>query len=193
MRRLVLSALVVLLSAVAALEWQLYSRLPEQREPILADPEVSPDVPPVPRLDEQLRLETREEYASIIERPLFRPDRRPEPPEEASDGVDDEERIPLEALDLSAVLIAPGRASAWVREPSAAQARRVRIGDTLGGWRIQDIHADHIVLERQGETDQLPLRNYTKATTQQRPARPSPPALPRRPVSPFTPREADDR
>lgn len=136
-------------------------------------------------------VEPKESYASIVEHPLFRPDRKPEPPEEeapepvATENASQE----LDAVDLTAVLISPTIVSAWVKEPSSPKLQRLRIGDDFMGWSVQEIRDDRVVLERQGEQDTLILRDYSKAPpaappsaartpTRRRPPRPPMPAHP---------------
>jgi general secretion pathway protein N len=127
---------------------------------------------PANPLDLVASLEDREQYAVIMERPLFLPDRRPpadEPDEPAAQTPEPDAN--LSRLDLSAVLIAPGETFAWVRDPTEKELLRLRPGDELKGWQVQQILDDRLVLERQGETDTLILRDYKNA----------PPPVPLRP------------
>jgi general secretion pathway protein N len=107
---------------------------------------------------------SRDDYVSVIERPLFLPDRRP-PPDEPEEEVSTEEEAPtdLDSMDLSAVLITPSLVSAWVRSPTEKEMIRLRIGMELEGWTVDDIQDDKLVLERQGETHELILRDYENA------------------------------
>jgi hypothetical protein len=120
----------------------------------------------------------RDNFASITERPLFRPDRKPEPPPDETPAAttDPGTNVELDTLDLSAVMLTPTLASAWVKDPSQPKLQRLRIGDDLEGWSVRDILDDRVLLERQGEEYALILRDYSKAT----PAAPTP--IPRRPV-----------
>ncbi|MBK5966609.1 hypothetical protein CCR95_21660 [Thiocystis minor] len=119
----------------------------------------------------------RDNFASIIERPLFRPDRKPEPPPDESPPAtaDPGTSVELDTLDLSAVMLTPMIVSAWVKDPNQPNLRRLRIGDDLEGWSVRDILEDRVLLERQGEEYALILRDYSKAT----PTAPTP--IPRRP------------
>jgi general secretion pathway protein N len=118
-------------------------------------------------------LGEKEEYASVTERPLFLPDRRPpsEEPEEESPAVPE---VPsdLAKLDLNAVLITPTESSAWIRDPAKKELLRVRLGDDLLGWAVKEILTDRIRLERQEEKDTIILRDYKNMP---------PPAPPRKP------------
>ena len=71
-------------------------------------------------------------------------------------------------MDLSAVVITGGVTSAWVKPPGSGDLIRLRLGDDLEGWSVKEIQPDRLVLERQGERDELPLRDFAAA----------PPAMP---------------
>jgi general secretion pathway protein N len=107
---------------------------------------------------------SRDDYASVTERPLFLPDRRPPPdePEEEMPG-EDEPPADLDRMDLSAVLITPSLVSAWVRSPTDNELIHLRIGMQLEDWTVDDIQRDKLVLKRQGETHELILRDYDNA------------------------------
>lgn len=126
--------------------------------------------------------ETRDHYVSIIERPLFRPDRKPEPPVDEQPGPEiPQESTELSVFDLNAVLITPDIVSAWVRDPAQPKLRRLRIGDDLQGWLVTGIQEDRVLLERQGQQDALILRDYSKAAPAAAPPPPARKALPRPP------------
>ena len=135
--------------------------------------------------------DARDNYVSIVERPLFRPDRKPEPPaDEATSPPVSEGATELTVFDLNAVLITPDIVSAWVQDPAQPKLRRLRIGDDLQGWSVTDIQEDRVLLERQGQQDALILRDYSKPVpaTAPPPARKvlprPPPRVPARPESP---------
>jgi hypothetical protein len=105
-----------------------------------------------------------EDYASIAERPLFLPDRRP-PPDEPEDGPESPptELSELDGTDLVSVVITPSVVSAWVRKPQERDTIRLRLGDGYEGWTVQSIEPGELVLERQGEVSRLELRDYANA------------------------------
>ncbi|MCG6941195.1 MAG: hypothetical protein LJE69_08085 [Thiohalocapsa sp.] len=106
----------------------------------------------------------KEDYASVVERPLFLPDRRPPPPEETGEQEGEEEPVTeLDGVDLTAVVITPDVVSAWVRSPDDNELKRLRLGDEFAGWTVKGIAPDELVLERQGETNRLLLRDYENA------------------------------
>jgi general secretion pathway protein N len=188
--RLALALIAALLAGVLAYQW---SGWPPPSPSLGADGALPSDggsgqastEDPLARLGPP---EDREAYASVIERPLFRPQRKPpeaepdtpEPLPETQPAVD------LVGLDLSAVVITPAVVSAWVRDNKAQELKRVRLGDELEGWAVKDILSDRLVLERQGERNELLLRDFSQAPPPVAPpprARPTPAAqrMPQRP------------
>lgn len=180
MRRLLLMVLVLLLGALTA--WQWYDWPPEPASVAVAD--ITARDVTYGSVDEILaELPVPDEpgqFASIIERPLFRPDRRPKPPTDGVEQAETEAPTELARLDLTGIMITPEGASAWVREDSAPQARRLRIGDEIGGWALVEILPDRIRLERQGEVDALLLRDYRPSVPMAAPNT-APGSTPRRP------------
>ena len=128
-------------------------------------------------------LEAKETYAGIAERPLFRPQRKPEPPPSAEPPPDTgaEQAGTLDGLDLTAILISPALTMAWIKDPNTPELKRLRLGDEQAGWSVKTILADRLVFERQGETHELLLVDLagTKAAlpapTAPAPPRPTPP------------------
>ncbi len=185
--RLGLAILLLGLTALLALEWTLWSPRPKSN---LVAPASQPAPIPAPPDSAELlaRLESKEErgnYAPIIERPIFRPDRQPEPPPDAqANAPSPSDGVPLDVLDLKAILLMPDLALAWVQDPAQPRMRRVRVGDEVQGWLVTAILADRIIVERQGQQDTLLLRDYSKVPPAAPPAmRPAPSHnLPRAPV-----------
>ena len=104
----------------------------------------------------------KEEYAEVVERPLFRPDRRP-PSEEPEDKPDEAPKVThtdLQRMDLTAVVITTEESTAWVQDSAKKELFKLRLGDDLAGWTVSAIHQDEVELERQGDTDALVLRDY---------------------------------
>lgn len=183
------SLLVVILLAILALQWLTWSPDDIAPQPPSSPASASPGegVAAVePELLAKLDAgEPKDSYASVVEHPLFRPDRLPEPPEDEVPEVDTDAETSqeLDAVDLSAVLISPTVVSAWVKDPSQPKLQRLRIGDELMGWSVQSILEDRVLLERQGERDELILRDYSKTPPAAPPAAARTPAR-RRPPRP---------
>ncbi len=161
--RPLLIALVLALGGLLYLQWYAWPPAP----PALPQP-APPSAPPsggdsaLPAQELLAPEPIAEDYASIAERPLFLPERRPPPdePEAEAEQSQPNHLTELDGMDLNAVVIAPSGVSAWVRSPRQKELVRVRLGDDLEGWTVKDIHPDALVLERQGETDQIVLRDY---------------------------------
>lgn len=136
----------------------------------------------------------KEDYLSVVERPLFLPDRRvpEEEPEEEEKQVVEEEKTPaveLDTMDLTAIVITPTESVAWVSSGSKPKPERLRAGDELEGWTVKEIKEGEIELERQGKSDTLILRDYSKSPPQ--PARP-PQRAARRPNAARRPASGDN-
>ncbi len=147
-----MALLVILaLAGVLVMQWRDWPRPlspvgpPRAEQGAAADPGAATDdsrATPAPP-------EAKETYASVAERPLFRPQRKPEPP--AAEPEPQPEATPdgtLDGLDLSAVLIFPGVTSAWITDPGTPQLKRLRLGDEQAGWSVKAILADRVVFER---------------------------------------------
>lgn len=160
----VLPLFSLLLSGVLYLQWRDWSPNVPEPAPIPAV-EVRAESGEVPAVGDLLvPPPPKEDYASVTERPLFLPDRRPPPDEpEEEDMPEPEEPSDLAGVDLNAVVITPRVVSAWVRGPREQESIRLRIGDDFEGWTVRTIEPDRLVLERQGETDELTLRDYANA------------------------------
>jgi general secretion pathway protein N len=159
-------------------------QVPEAPDASGASPQPEPVVELAP-------LEDKEDYAAVTERPLFRPDRRPEE-DEPKDEPDAplEEASDLAGMDVTGILIAPKLTSAWVKDPSQPAPVRLRPGETLAGWTVKDILADRLVMERQGKTDELLLRAFAPPGTAPLTPTPRQPPAVRRPASGPTPQRA---
>jgi hypothetical protein len=172
-----LVGVALLLLGVLLLQWRSWSPAPppgadaQTASPAGAEPVAS-------RSDALLEPPpAKEEYASVSERPLFLPDRRP-PPDEPEQAEEPEPLTELGGMDLTAVVITPSTVSAWVRPPTGRETVRLRLGDQFEGWTVQTIESDRVVFERQGNIDELILRDYKNAPP---PPRPVPPAAQRQP------------
>lgn len=122
---------------------------------------VAEDSAPDP-LDQLASPDTKDAYSSLTERPLFRPERRPDDETESVEDTVPETDLEasLAGMDLSAVIITPTLVTAWIKDPAQERLRRLRIGDEFAGWSVQTILPDRVLLERQGVQDALILRDY---------------------------------
>lgn len=184
MRR-ILGAFAVALTGILILQWFDWPP-PPSRAGLGGETRAAADAAAGAETDPLAKLEPadpKEHYASVIERPLFRPDRKPEDPQEDEPEPEPDpiQATALDGIDLSAVMLTPSAASAWVKGPKDAELRRIRTGDDYDGWMVKEILADRVVLERQGEEDALILRDY--ANMPPAPVRPTPVAQRKPPVT----------
>ncbi len=91
-----------------------------------------------------------ESFRAIVERPLFRPDRRP-----AEEGEDSGEEFPVEIpydvgselrLRFVGTVVEKGRATALVELDGEAGLVRLSPGDRLGDWRVVEVGRDTLLL-----------------------------------------------
>ena len=204
MIRAILALVSLAIGGLLAYQWKDWPPPNPAARPVTQAPiatggagEVDPD--PLARLSPP---EPRDTYAAVIERPLFRPERKPPDPDEnepEQPEPEPETATTLDGMDLSAVVITGGVTSAWVKPPGSGDLIRLRLGDDLEGWSVKEIQPDRLVLERQGERDELPLRDFTAAPPPAPPApnparqRPDAPRQARGPTPPArSPRPPDD-
>lgn len=120
-------------------------------------PTVTPEQP--------FRLPVRQLYGDIINRPVFIPARRPEPPappEETQAPKPPPE--PEQKFMLLGVLISPSLQAALLRpqEPNAKTVR-VKQGQLLGEWRLEAIFPNRVILRKDQLTQELPLARLKKS------------------------------
>lgn len=177
MRRL-LALIAAVLGAILLLQWKDWPPAPRSKpdgESSVNGTTSNPSEPnPLSRL---VPLESKDAYASVNERTLFRPQRRPpEPSPESESPMPLDVAGSLAGVDLNAIVIAPGLAQAWVSDASGL--RRLRPGDPYEGWTVKDIRPDSLVLERQGIANTIVLQDFSKAAATSPPGRKPPDPLP---------------
>ncbi|KAA6187297.1 hypothetical protein F2Q65_01860 [Thiohalocapsa marina] len=105
------------------------------------------------------------DYASVRERPLFLPGRRPLEAQEA-----EPEPVPppapptsMDTADLTAVLLTPTASVAWVRIAQAREAVRLHPGEELEGWVLSQIAPDRVTFVHGEHAHEIMLRDYANA------------------------------
>ena len=154
--------LAAILLAVLSAQWLFWS--PEVRLPDGA-PEVEPGnaggglgapvengPPPLPPL---------EEYAEIADRPLFFEGRKvPEDePQAAVAVVETSSDRPLN-IDLTGILFVDGVQYALVMDRAAKVTRRLKLGDEFGGWSVDEIAEDKVVISSGNRREEILLWEY---------------------------------
>jgi hypothetical protein len=112
---------------------------------------------------------------ATLERPLFDDDRRPDEEEvQVDSGPLQPAPVGGPPLVLSAVIVdEEGSRSALLQTPGEKLPKRVLEGEEVGGWRLEEIRDDGVVLTANGRRTEMPLRVF-EAPPPPRPARPVP-------------------
>ncbi|MEE2525569.1 hypothetical protein V0U79_04265 [Hyphobacterium sp. HN65] len=118
--------------------------------------------PSAPPQNVEIRQETGEflppfdAFEAIVDRPLFRPDRRPAPVEIAETAITPE-ILPSQAGEpdflVIGVVTGPDGGVATLR--SDTETVRAYVGDTIEGWRIDEIDSNGIEVSRGGNRYRL--------------------------------------
>jgi len=103
------------------------------------------------------------DFASIIERPLFTPDRRP-----AGNNmigtieVEPSQQTPGSLMSgdllLSAVVVDTDKAIALIQSAADHKIHRLETGESIDGWTVREIRDREVVLARGNETRNLELQ-----------------------------------
>ena len=164
MKRL-LGLICLVLAGVIAWQWRTW---PPPRGGLTTNNAVAAEEPRAsPQAETRLSLKpsmSKDDYVSVIDRPLFLSSRRPPEEEVPVEVAKPEEpatpETPLDNFDLNAVIITPAGAIAWVTTPTEPKPQRVQVGDELEGWKVKNISNDEIEMEGQSGSDRLVLRNF---------------------------------
>ncbi|GMQ95912.1 MAG: hypothetical protein BMS9Abin14_384 [Gammaproteobacteria bacterium] len=107
-------------------------------------------------------LTEREDFSETLTRPLFMPDRQP--PGEAPGA------LPVEAprgarpnanrYALSAIIIVDDQRIALLTDTATGGLSRVREGESLAGWQVEEINESGAVLSNGDTREELSLRSF---------------------------------
>ncbi|HWA04542.1 MAG TPA: hypothetical protein VG819_13560 [Rhizomicrobium sp.] len=87
-------------------------------------------------------------YPAILAHPIFAPDRAPPPVEADASGN-------LSGYEVIGTAIAGNAAAAAVLRDSGGEMSRVKIGETIDGWKLVSIEPEGLVFDRNGERRSL--------------------------------------
>jgi len=154
------------LSGIVAYEWL--------RPPTLAPLTKAASELPPPEPDWQIATPQQlvpadlANYREIVERPLFLEARRP-PETEAPIVVVQEQIVEEEkSFTLIGVLVTSDSTAALIRDDESGTTERMRVGERIENWRLKEIHADNVVLEKNDKVQVVELkRNVTPPPPQQ--------------------------
>ena len=118
-------------------------------------------------------LEDREKLSDTLTRPLFMPNRQP-----VEAGVQDAAQLPSPAARpkanryaLSAIIIVDDERVALLTDTATGGLSRVREGESLAGWRVEEINESGAVLSNGDTREELALRSFGPPVAQPAPRR----------------------
>jgi type II secretory pathway component PulC len=162
------TTLAVLCGALGWLDLYLYTGSNGPVEPVLATERQQVEVAALPA-EPSVSMATIEEFAEVVERPIFSPTRRA--PEEAAQPAAE---TPAASLDfvLEGVVITPEQRLALFRPESGGDLVRVPEGAQVRGWLVVAVQPFSVVVRR-GEEEEvtIDLRFEAPSPTPQAPAR----------------------
>ena len=133
-------------------EWQAPPpslAVPEQDAPALGgqawEPLTTPPSPPLAR------------YEEIVARPLFREDRRPEPPPEPAARTVTQRMVQQPPLKLEGTAVTPERRVALLRDTRTNEVIRAAAGHQLQGWEVAQVGQGWVELSAQGRSMRLEM------------------------------------
>lgn len=180
-----LLSLCLFLLVVLLLEWWLIGSVEprqEQDSPRGPNEAVSVELP-----ETKLSGDSVEIYSDMVERPLFIQGRRPVVEDEEEDDVHEVDSV--DDLVLTGIYTDDRRLMALFSKKGREQTHLKKSqGDEVGGWILEDIRPDSVVLENAGKRQTLLLRK-PKPTA---PSKSSPATAPRR-VNPLEKLKSRDR
>lgn len=105
------------------------------------------------------RLVTVGAITELVERPLFRPSRRPPEPEAPPPEPEPEPEPPPDMnLRLNSTIVTPQGSVAFFRDTEKDEFVRLAIGDAYEGWTLDIIVPEGVVLSARGEIVELRVR-----------------------------------
>ncbi len=132
-------------------------------------------IPALPVVQE-FQMAPIEDFGETLDRPLFSKIRRPPPPEPDAPAPEPEKAQKVK-VRLAGVVISPRERVALVQEPRAREITRLRVGQEIEGWVLEEILADRIILrfgelreevKIAGEVRRAPAKRKKKAKRKRR-------------------------
>ena len=164
---------VVLLCACIGLVWVVYQEMGANSRPhaMAGSGEAAPQtVPPLPAAA-GFRLAPIERFATVVERPIFSPTRRPADPAAAPTPTPEPE-APVEelALVLKAVIGSADGRIAILSETAGGGTVTLRKGGQYRGWTLAHVLAERVIF-RQGEIERQIELKFDAAPAVKQPTR----------------------
>ncbi len=188
-----LALTLVVLAALLAAELRFEAGVGPERQSIGRASAAPPAASPAPLF----ALADRESFSETLTRPLFMPNRQPPDLESAPALPATRAATPnANRYVLSAIIIVDDERIALLTDTATGALSRVREGESLAGWQVEEIHADGAVLNNGDTREELSLRIFgapvlvprsskrRAADASNRPAGKDALALPKRPRRP---------
>lgn len=161
-RRLTL-VLLILCAGLGSLTW-LGLRPPPGGPAPDAERSMAPAAAPEAADPSSYQLPPLEAYGSVLERPLFREDRRPAPPAAEPASAPAVAAAPSAAeperhLTLVGVVTADPERFAFLRT-AAGEVLKLHAGEELRGWTLEDIREDRVVLRSAAHGEQQLMMDW---------------------------------
>ena len=170
MRPVPIGLLLLTAGLVALIAFELQGEADRAR-PVERGASAPTEIPDSPALPEPV-LGPLSGMDQTAARPLFRRDRRPppiapvieapkmpepaKPPKAVTAPVS--EPAPVFRHALSAIVIADGEAFAYLRKADETDLARLRRGETIDGWRLEEVRPDSVVLTHGPTRTEVELR-----------------------------------
>ena len=162
-------------AAILLGQWVHYHhREAEMKSRLAANVEVHPDAPV--RNEESYQLPGLEEYNEMIARPLFIEGRKPPAEDANTPETPVAEKLPL-TLKLMGVVFAPGETLGLFVD-AKGKYKRLRVNDSIDGWKVAKIDSDKAVMEQDGAREELKLIKPRPKKTAAQPNQPGFPGQP---------------
>lgn len=97
-------------------------------------------------------------YSEIVERPLFDASRRPPPEPEAKQAAAPK---PPTNYKLEGTAVMPDNQVAVVRNKRTSELHRLAVGESVGGWQLDEVIPGHAALSQGTQKIQLELERPT--------------------------------
>ena len=135
------------LAAAGCLAWQLWQS--DDIAPVSAPASASDDkTAEGERQLASFQLAPAEDFEEILARPLFNRSRRPDLAQENPQGAGGSEEAAASQISLNGIVLAGGKRTALLQLDGDAKVMHVAEGQRAGGWLIEAIRPDRVILRR---------------------------------------------
>jgi type II secretory pathway component PulC len=144
------------LAAAGCLAWQLWHS--DDIAPVSAPAAASDDkAAEGERQLASFQSAPAEDFEEILARPLFNRSRRPDLAQENPQGAGGSEEAAASQISLNGIVLAGGKRTALLRLDGDAKVMHVAEGQRAGGWLIEAIRPDRVILRRGDAASEVAL------------------------------------